>query len=264
MVLRDLERSRAIPIRIYSPSGDGRKPIILFSHGFANSHEGYRYLGRHWASHGYQSVHVGHPGSNWATLLHFAPLRRLGAFFDRHQFENRIADLTIVLEALRSGSLHELGGDPARLGIAGHSVGALAAIEAAPLFDSPPAAVIALSPPLVGIVHRRSNDISVGIPTLYVRGSKEGLSYVDSATETPSEAASVYELVVAGADHDTFSDDERPPHPRREEQIELIQEMTTNFWRSFLGGEREARERFVRCLTDSGHCLPAAPGLPDS
>lgn len=254
-MLRDTARRRTIPIKAYVPASDRPKPIILFSHGFGNSHEGYQYLGRHWASHGYLTIHLAHPGTNRVALLRLSPLSRIGAFFDRKQWRHRVSDLSFVMSSLRSGWLRELHGDPVRLGIAGHSVGAVAAIEAAHTLVPPPTAVIAISPPVVGVLHRRSNDISIGRPTLYMSGSEEGLTYVETATESPSEASDVYVFVIEGADHDTFSDDERPPHPAREEHIELIQEMTTRFWRSFLGGDRQAQERFVRCLTEKGHCL---------
>src|SRR5215510_6060681 len=64
----DARRDRDVPAKIYSPNtGDGPFPVIIFSHGLGGSREGYEYLGRHWASHGYVSVHLQHIGSDNAV-----------------------------------------------------------------------------------------------------------------------------------------------------------------------------------------------------
>src|SRR6185295_15877755 len=61
----DTARNRKVPVKIYYPQkGQGPFPVIIFSHGLGGSREGYEYLGRHWASHGYVSVHVQHQGSD--------------------------------------------------------------------------------------------------------------------------------------------------------------------------------------------------------
>ncbi|MFH1746435.1 MAG: acetylhydrolase, partial [Planctomycetota bacterium] len=62
---RDADRRRDVPVLIYRPDGqDEPWPVVLFSHGVGSSRAGYRYLGRHWASHGYVAVHVTHVGSD--------------------------------------------------------------------------------------------------------------------------------------------------------------------------------------------------------
>src|SRR5882757_6664989 len=64
----DAKRDRDVPVKIYYPkTGDGPFPVIIFSHGLGGSREGYEYLGRHWASHGYVSVHLQHLGSDNAV-----------------------------------------------------------------------------------------------------------------------------------------------------------------------------------------------------
>jgi predicted dienelactone hydrolase len=49
-------------------TGPGPFPVIVFSHGLGGSREGYKYLGRHWASYGYVAVHVEHLGSDTAAF----------------------------------------------------------------------------------------------------------------------------------------------------------------------------------------------------
>src|SRR5438552_33183 len=64
----DGKRDRKVPVKIYFPkTGDGPFPVIIFSHGLGGSCEGYEYLGRHWASYGYVSVHLQHLGSDQAV-----------------------------------------------------------------------------------------------------------------------------------------------------------------------------------------------------
>ncbi len=64
----DKTRDREVPVKIYFPkTGRGPFPIIIFSHGLGGSRDGYEYLGRHWASHGYVSVHLQHKGSDTAV-----------------------------------------------------------------------------------------------------------------------------------------------------------------------------------------------------
>ena len=65
---QDSRRQRQVPVKIYYPAdGAGPFPVIIFSHGLGGSREGYQYLGRHWASHGYVSVHLQHIGSDQAV-----------------------------------------------------------------------------------------------------------------------------------------------------------------------------------------------------
>jgi len=61
----DAKRSRTVPVKIYFPSPARTScPLIILSHGLGGSRQGYRYLGEHWATHGYISLHVQHPGSD--------------------------------------------------------------------------------------------------------------------------------------------------------------------------------------------------------
>jgi len=59
---------RIVPVKIYYPrETNGPLPVVIFSHGLGGSREGYAYLGRAWASAGYVSVHLQHPGSDTAV-----------------------------------------------------------------------------------------------------------------------------------------------------------------------------------------------------
>ena len=54
-----------MPVKIYYPVDLSEPaPAVIVSHGLGGSREGYAYLGRHLASHGYVVVHVTHLGSD--------------------------------------------------------------------------------------------------------------------------------------------------------------------------------------------------------
>ena len=74
---QDSARDRSVPVKIYYPEkGTGPFPVVLFSHGLGGSRNGYSYLGEHWASHGYVSVHLQHVGSDGAVRSSFHARRR--------------------------------------------------------------------------------------------------------------------------------------------------------------------------------------------
>ncbi|HOQ62231.1 MAG TPA: hypothetical protein PKZ08_16505, partial [Vicinamibacterales bacterium] len=79
----DANRQRTVPVKIYYPkSAEGASPVVVFSHGLGGTREGYEYLGRHWASHGYVSVHVQHQGSDDSVWRNVRPAGRLQAMRD--------------------------------------------------------------------------------------------------------------------------------------------------------------------------------------
>ncbi|MBN2200448.1 hypothetical protein JW777_00670, partial [bacterium] len=61
----DAARGRVIPVRLYRPvSAPDPRPAVFFSHGLGGSPDSYDYLGRHWACHGFLSVHPVHAGTD--------------------------------------------------------------------------------------------------------------------------------------------------------------------------------------------------------
>jgi dienelactone hydrolase len=251
-VVRDTVRERDIRLKIYSPSpASPSAPVVIFSHGLGNSHEGYRYLGRHWASHGFVSVHIGHSGTDRATLLRRGRVYLLSAFFRRSHRRNRIDDIVEVAGRLSGGSL-PLGGiaaTPSAIGIAGHSLGALSVLAAD---ESVPSAraVVAISPPVIGFWRRRETAPDVAKPTLFIDGGQE-MSLVDILLDGSDE---VFILELPDAEHETFSDDERRPRSGRESDIAAVQRVTTAFWKAYLGGGDADRIALAACVRDPARC----------
>ena len=126
----DEARHREVPVNIYYPASGGRHPIIIMSHGLGGSRDGYEYLGRHWASHGYVSVHVQHKGSDdavWKEVPIATAESMQKSAAQLVNALNRPKDVSFVIDRLEQldrddGPLHGRL-DMTRIGMAGHSFG---------------------------------------------------------------------------------------------------------------------------------------------
>src|SRR5438270_631022 len=136
----DKKRERKVPVKIYFPTtGDGPFPVVVFSHGLGGSREGYEYLGRHWASHGYVSVHVQHLGSDNAVWENKAPgeimenMRASAA--NLQNATNRPPDVSFAIDQMEKMNREEgpfkKRLDLGRIGVAGHSFGAFTTLAIA-------------------------------------------------------------------------------------------------------------------------------------
>ena len=128
---RDEARHRVIAACIYAPvNAPGLAPVIIFSHGLGDSREGYSYLGEHWASHGYVSIHPQHPGADIEVTKH-GLWHAYRAGFDRTFWTTVPQDDRFVIDQVVRGNLpQELRGhvDATRIGVSGHSIGAYGAL----------------------------------------------------------------------------------------------------------------------------------------
>ena len=127
----DTARDREVPVKIYFPlKGDGPFPLIIFSHGLGGSREGYEYLGRHWASYGYITVHVQHKGSDVSIWQHSAQARESlrKSVKNAGNAINRTLDISFVIDKMENinNESDALKGriDLQHIGMAGHSFGA--------------------------------------------------------------------------------------------------------------------------------------------
>jgi dienelactone hydrolase len=132
-MINDAARPREIPVRVYLPTAPAPSPVILFSHGLGGSREGSAYLGRHWSARGYVAVFLQHPGSD-DTVWQDVPRAERGTAMSRAASPQnlllRVRDVTVVLDQLTAWQRqagHPLAGrlDLARIGMSGHSFGAL-------------------------------------------------------------------------------------------------------------------------------------------
>lgn len=123
----DAPRRRPVPVRLYRPVATHARslPLVVFSHGIGGSRAGYSYLGRHWASRGFASLHLQHVGSD-RQLWFGNPLALLGRLQDAAQEIEAIAraqDVRFALDRVLAGDAG-IRIDAARIVAAGHSYGA--------------------------------------------------------------------------------------------------------------------------------------------
>ncbi len=262
---RDDSRARTIPVRIYYPDGPGPFPVIVFSHGLGGSRDGYRYLGECWASRGYVSVHIQHPGSDEALIHSRRPFRALiAAAKDPKNALDRPKDVSFALDTL--ARLDSQGGFPlrgkldmARVGVGGHSFGAYTALAASgrilgnarvgtlDLRDPRIKACVALSAPSKGESDCPSYA-SFAVPCLHMTGTKD-MSPIGGTT--PAQRRAPYDCIhgpdqylvtFAGGDHMVFSGRlRRTPEPTDARFQRLVCEATTAFWDAYLKGDPAAK-----------------------
>jgi predicted dienelactone hydrolase len=100
---QDTKRDRAVPAKVYYPENKNTpSPVVIFSHGLGGSRDGYEYLGRYWASHGFVSVHVQHLGSDASVWQGSATPRQAlkAAAMDVRNAAERPLDISFAIDQL--------------------------------------------------------------------------------------------------------------------------------------------------------------------
>jgi predicted dienelactone hydrolase len=268
----DAARHRPVPAKIYRPAdGEGPWPVVVVSHGLGGSRDGYEYLGRHWAGHGYVSVHIQHLGSDAAVWKDKAdPLASMReAVVDITNAMHRPVDVAFAIDqvATMGAAGGPLGGkvDTARVGMAGHSFGAWTTLAVAgqvfaglrPRFrDERVAAAIAMSAPPAPPRQRSRAYDHIRIPILHMTGTLDESLIVDTKAEERRipfdriDGAPQYLVTFEGGDHMVFSGRrwQAAPNDKDPRFHDLIRQATTAFWDAWLKGDASAR----RWLADGG------------
>jgi predicted dienelactone hydrolase len=251
----DASRNRHVPARIYAPVGPTSLPVVIFSHGLGNSRLGYSYLGEHWASHGYLSVHPEHPGANLEVERHgLWKLFRAG--FDRRNWRNVPLDIHFVIDQLQNDATlpEPLRGriDGTRIGVSGHSLGAYGTLAIGGMNVLFPDGIVlnfrdgrvrAGIPMSMSENFKPSSYTGVAIPMLHLTGTQDSSIFYGTLPRkrrVPFNSilrSDQYLIVIRGGNHSTFSDDEgpgnRPAH-------DVIRASTLLFWNAYLKGDPEA------------------------
>jgi predicted dienelactone hydrolase len=267
----DAARNREVPVKIYYPEdGAGPFPVIVFSHGLGGTREGYEYLGRHWASCGYVSVHLQHKGSDdqvWKGKSR--PLEAMReSIKDLANSANRPRDASFAVDRLeklnREKSPLQDKLDLKRLGMAGHSYGAwttlaIAGENTVPLpgldakFTDPRfKAAIAMSAPVPGAKQKELLDrtfADVKIPVLHMTGTLDDSPIGETAAaerRIPFDhisGADQYLITFNGGDHMIFSGRGRKPGNFRKDPVfqKYILIAGTAFWDAYLKDETRAK-----------------------
>jgi predicted dienelactone hydrolase len=261
----DGTRNRSVPVKIYGPdAGKEACPVIIFSHGLGGTREGYEYLGRYWAAHGYVSVHLQHEGSDdTAWRGRGRPMQAMReAAADPLNAINRPLDVRFAID-----QIIELNSKPGpfqgrldinRIGMAGHSFGAFTTLAVAgQVFgpggrsgeDSRVKAAIAMSAPVPRANRDRSYS-QIRIPIFHMTGTEDNSPIGDtqaSERRIPFDCisgADQYLLTFQGGDHMVFSGRSGFRGDRSKDELfhSLILQGSTAFWDAYLKGEAGAKK----------------------
>lgn len=263
---RDEARERDVPVKVYLPEAPAPLPVIVFSHGLGGTRDGYAYLGRHWSSHGYVSLHVQHLGSDdavWRDNPRAMEAMQQAAS-DLDNLLGRPRDVSFAIDRLLA--LSETEGSPffrkvdaKAIGVAGHSFGAYTTLciggrvlvgplgAAVELADPRVKACVAMSPQ--GNARERENGTwaKFAAPCFHMTGTRdESPIRGDSKPEErriPYDAIAredQYLLILEGAAHLAFSDRVAGIGRRDTDHHAIIRSASTAFFDAYLRGDAEA------------------------
>lgn len=273
----DPATNRDIGLRVRSPAGDGRAGLILYSPGIGCGLSGGDAWCEAWREAGYFVVTLDHAvtGSDLWDTTRSTLRENLTRALATPQYGLRVADCSHVISLCLT--THEISGrvDASRIGIAGHSFGALTVqsicgqrLGGQDVSDSRVRAGIALSPGALSVERAKSMS-TVRKPFFCVTGDHDGLVTVGVPPDglvlgtVLANRLAVFDnlppgqrqlLVLAAADHMTFagepvdparySRDPAVPQGTDPENWRRINAFTTAFWQCYLGtGEHDAPAR---------------------
>lgn len=272
---RDAKRDRTVPVKIYFPqTGAGPFPVIIFSHGLGGSREGYEFLGRHWASQGYVSVHLQHAGSDDAVWRDEQPAERMRAMrratLQPSNAIERARDVSFAIDQLehwnRTNTALKGRLDLVRIGAAGHSFGAHTTLTMAgqnytprlgrstSLADPRVKATIPMSAPVPA--NRANLDVvyaDIKIPCLHMTSTKDTSPINDTKPEERrlpfdhSRNSDQFLITFKDGDHMIFSGRPRTMGGGEKDARfhELICESSTLFWDAYLREDPNAKTRLL-------------------
>jgi predicted dienelactone hydrolase len=263
----DASRDRTIPYKLYVPDGDGPFPVVVHSHGLGGSREGSTYILEKVAAAGFVVVALQHPGSDTAILERSDVRQARGglglATTLGEAARQRYGDVPFAvrqIDAMQTTAGPARGKlDLTRIGMSGHSFGALSTLVAAGQTVPRAAAggwreprlraAIVYSPnkPMAG--DARTALAGVAIPMLHFTGTEDRTRF--DLEQTPWERTAAFQaidradqflIVLAGGDHMIFNGQRPTESPAPEAQRRLIVDETVRFWRAYLADDREALE----------------------
>lgn len=262
---RDPARDRVVPVKLYVPAGRGPFPVVIHSHGLGGSREGSTVILEQVARAGFLVVALQHPGSDTELLREGLPAllaRRepVGA----EAAVQRYRDVPFAIDEL--GRINAGPGplrgrlDLGRVGMSGHSFGALSTLVAiGQNVPRAPAgafrerrimAAVVYSPNAPRGESPETAFTAVEAPILHFTGTEDRTPLDREATPWGRtipfqhiEGPDQFLVVIRGGDHALFSG-------RRLAQgralasdagnLRLVTAETIRFWRAYLLGDRQA------------------------
>lgn len=259
---------RVVPYKLYLPEGPGPFPVVIHSHGLGGNREASTYILHAVAQTGYVVVTMQHAGSDSGILqgagrpIGEAALVAAGrAGMTGEAARGRYGDLPFVLDQLMKDPTLKGKADFSRIGMSGHSFGALSTLTAVgqrlPALPSDTrfvepriTAAIAYSPNKPRGDDARQAFARIRTPMLHFTGTADTTPFDLEKTPfertTPFQAitgADQYLIVLDGADHALFGGRRvqtgqlKPIDPP---QMEIVKAETIRFWNAYLKGETAA------------------------
>ncbi len=261
---RDAARDRSVPYKLYLPDTRAAAPVVIFSHGLGGSREAATYLLEHLAANGFAAVSIQHPGSDESLLRQGGGMRRLReSVADARSAAARFGDVRFVideLERLNASGAWAGRFDVSRIGMSGHSYGALTTLIAVgqrPGAGAPDRfrdvridAAIVYSPNAPRNQDAGAALAAIRTPILHLTGTEDrtplDLERTPADRQIPFRTitgADQYLIVFAGGDHMIFSGRvQRSGRMNRAQQVqtEAILRESLIFWRAYLLDDRNA------------------------
>ena len=260
---------RVVPFKAYTPRGPGPFPVVIHSHGLGGSREASTYILQAVAEAGFLVVTLQHAGSDSALLARggagaaeaLAAAGRAGMTAEAAQA--RYGDVPFAIDQIARDPMLKDKADLSRLGMSGHSFGALSTLVAVGQrvlgarpgvsFAEPRIkAAIAYSPnkprgddPVAAFARVRT-------PMLHFTGTEDATQF--DLERTPFERTAPYQaitgadqflVILTGGDHAVFggrravSGQLKPSDPAH---MEAIKAETVRFWKAYLADDRRAAE----------------------
>jgi len=257
----DATRNRILPVKIYRPLLFQEKcPVIIFSHGLGGSNEKCAYLGQAWASQGFISVHVQHPGLDeqvWKRKIR--PIKELKDVYHQHwSGRTQAEDLRFVLDRLddlaASGTSVGQHLDRTRVGVAGYDLGGLAAMllagqlppdQGSSLHDPRVKAIVVMSPPVADqVTFAPMSYGAMSTPALFFTGTEdEGVvgptkSWQRRIPFDHMTGNDRFLITYQDADHLIYGGHIMPTKSGNDQKYQdNVAQASSLFWRAYLGGE---------------------------
>ena len=248
-----------LEIRVTYPKGEGKAPVLVFSHGMYGSKDGYVPLARFWASHGYVVLQPTHPDSLKSGLK--ARQEATRAWDERPRQVTKVIDSFAAIEEKVPALKDRL--DPERIGMGGHSFGAHTsmlvggAVAYPGLFakgksfrDPRVRCTLLISPQGVGGLFREDSWKDYPVPALVITGSKDESPLTGAKPESRLDPFKLgpdgkMHLVWIEEAHHGFGgiSGARWPGagPRDEGQVWVVQQASLAFLDAFVKGDEAAR-----------------------
>ena len=264
-VWEDAERdNRQVPYKLYYPADRKEKtPIVIWSHGALGSREGSSYWGRHLASHGFAALHLQHPGTDSSLvkpgagkLQLFLALKKMAK--DTSQIELRFGDPRFAVDQLKQFATAGGGNgmlDTERMGIAGHSLGAMTTLVvagqkidtatqqyAAPEFKG----ALAMSPSARGEAPEKQFE-NMLMPIFHFTGTHDesplgGFKPADRMIPFKLiNEQDQYLLVLDKAVHMSFTGRKIDKDPYLDEHHKVVKMAAVSYWKMILEQDQKAK-----------------------